>query len=359
MSSSSVETNLLEEERRAFEEMEQFEQLERECAMNRRGIRVKFDDERLPSMAQTTIVKSEPYFQINSTEDQVTKHFYHNEFPLKDLDDEQNQQSTENSVKTLSEMDSLEDVVSSSPGRSILKKSLKKRQPSPSPHSDSNEMVHLAEVTGKQIHSQPSCPVRSLFEPTINIFDSSPLSNQSRRPSRLRYYIKPYRGDTYIPPESNKQRSRSLSEQRIAQQSGPTVWYTFTNQYNRKHHVSWSPVRDYIHQGRDKTSKEQHQNKLSKQSSNSSPCLRTSSSSSVTPVYSPQYEENKPMNVVSSLPDLVHPPPPLKKKHTETMQRYDRLLEKMRATDEQLQTLSRTWTTNLKQRTTVCRHCLS
>ena len=355
MSSSSVETtNLFEEERRAFEEIEQFEELEKECAMNRRGIRVKFDDERLPSMAQTTIVKSEPYFQINSIEDQVTKHFYHNEFPLKDLNDEQNHHSTDNSVRTLSELDSLEEkdqFVSSSPGRSILKKSMKKRQTSPSPHSDSNEMIHLAEVTGKQIHSQPPCPVRSLFEPTINIFDSSPSSNQSRRPSRLRYYIKPYRGDVYIPPE----RSRSLSEQRIA---GPTVWYTFTNQYNRKNHVSWSPVRDYIHQGREKTSK-QHQNKLSKQSSTSSPCLRTASS--VTPVYSsqnspasftslPQYEEKK---QISSLPDLIHLPTS-KKKHSETMQRYDRLLEKMKATDEQLQTLSRTWTTNLKQRTTVC-----
>jgi hypothetical protein len=35
------------------------------------------------------------------------------------------------------------------------------------------------------------------------------------------------------------------------------------------------------------------------------------------------------------------------------MQRYDRLLEKMRATDEQLQILSRSWTNNLQQKTTV------
>jgi len=80
-------------------------------------------------------------------------------------------------------------------------------------------MLHLADVIGKQTSSQSLPPLRSLFEPTINIFDSSTPLNQSRRPSRLRYYIKPYRGDTYIPPDTTKQRSRSLSEQRLAQQS--------------------------------------------------------------------------------------------------------------------------------------------
>jgi hypothetical protein len=239
-------------------------------------------------------------------------------------------------------------------------------------------MLHLAEVTGKQTSSQPSTPLRSLFEPTMNIFDSS-VSNQSRRPSRLRYYIKPYRGDTYIPPDTSKQRSRSLSEQRLAQQSGPTVWYTFSNQYHRplyrKQHVSWSPVRDYIHQGRDKTpkrpqSKESSSSSLLSTYSSSSPCLRNSSSmipisnrhrssqnpgssidsneTSLTP--RSQYEEKKEMIFISPLPDIVHP---YRKEHNETMQRYNRLLEKMRATDEQLQTLSRSWTNNVQQRTNV------
>jgi hypothetical protein len=227
-------------------------------------------------------------------------------------------------------------------------------------------MLHLAEVTGKQTSSQSLPPLRSLFEPTINIFDSS-IPNQSCRPSRLRYYIKPYRGDTYIPPDTTKQRSRSLSEQRLAQQSGPaTVWYTFSNQYQRpslyrKQHVSWSPVRDYIHQGRDKTPK-RPQNKesssLSATYSSSSPCLR--SSSSMIPISTHQHssqnsdsisnEEKKEIIFVSPLPDIVHPH---RKEHNETMQRYDRLLEKMRATDEQLQTLSRSWTNNVQQRTTV------
>ena len=98
MSSSSLDASFLEEERRAREEIQQFEEIETEFASDRLGIRVKFDDERLTSVAQTTVIKTEPCFQINSTEDQVTKHFYHNEFPSKS-----------SSSKTPSEPDSLEE----------------------------------------------------------------------------------------------------------------------------------------------------------------------------------------------------------------------------------------------------------
>ena len=130
--------------------------------------------------------------------------------------------------------------------------SASKKKQTTSSRSESNQVQHLAEATAKQTISQSNSPLRSLFEPTINIFDSS-NSNGTRRPSRLRYYVKPYRGEIYIPPEINKERARSLSEQRLAQQSGPTLWHTFSNRpIYRKHHVSWSPVRDYIHQGRDK-----------------------------------------------------------------------------------------------------------
>jgi len=107
MSSSSIDANFLEEERRAREEIQQFEDLEKEFASTRHGIRVKFDDERLLPMAQTTVIKTEPYFQINSTEDQVTKHFYHNEFPSKN--EEQNEFFKPISSKTPSERDSLEE----------------------------------------------------------------------------------------------------------------------------------------------------------------------------------------------------------------------------------------------------------
>ncbi|CAF0910099.1 unnamed protein product [Rotaria sordida] len=468
MSSSSMDTSFFDEERRAREEIQQFEEFEKEFASNRRGIRVKFDDEQFSPLTQTTVIKTEPCFQVNSTEDQITKHFYHNEFQLKDEDN--NQISNQTSSKTPSEQDSLEDeyivklkqeknpslksneidqeiyynssdlsdqISFSSPGKSILKKSqkiekkstpkldrssnsrssspgsLKKKQIS-STYSDSNEVQHLAELTAKETSSQPPPSIRSLFEPTINIFDSS-NSNQfmsnTCRPARLRYYVKPYRGDTYIPPNTNKQRSRSLSEHRGTQQSRPTVWYTFSNQYNRpsdgqlnrRQHVSWSPVREYIHQGRDKAvrSPMKKMESLSNKSSSlfsthsaSNPCLRSSSSSmipvsvryrpsrlseipqhfrqsfpplsidsyesssitncSLTPLtpssQHSQYEQKKDKIFVSSLPDIVHPH---KKEHDDTIQRYDRLLEKMRATDEQLQTLSRTWTNNIQQRSSI------
>lgn len=187
--------------------------------------------------------------------------------------------------------DMLDQVPLISPGKSILKKSQKKGKMSTSTsdqasipslsspssttnkkkksfiRSDSNDIQHLAEATAKQTLSQTFPPLRSLFEPTINIFDStisSQMGSNTLRRSRLQYYVKPYRGDTYIhPQDSNKNRSRSLSEQRLGQQAGPTVWHTFSNQYNRlphgplnkRQHVSWSPVREYIHQGRDKTVK--------------------------------------------------------------------------------------------------------
>ncbi|CAF3706583.1 unnamed protein product [Rotaria sp. Silwood1] len=468
MSSSSIDTSFLEEEQRVLEETQQFEELEKEFASNRHGVRVKFNDERLSPLTQTTVIKTEPCFQVNSTEDQVTKHFYHNEY--QSTDEENNQISRQTSSKTPSEQDSLEEeyivtfkqekdishksndidketyhkntdrfdqVSFISPGKSILKKSRKKekkstlkldrssnsRSSSPSSlnkkqtsssYSDSNEIQHLAEVTAKETSSQQSPPLRSLFEPTINIFDSSnstQFMSSTCRPARLRYYVKPYRGDTYIPPNTNnKQRSRSLSEQRVAQQAKPTVWYTFSNQYNRpsfgqlnrRQHVSWSPVREYIHQGRDKTVKsptkkmESLSNKMSSllsTYSTSNPCLRSSSSMipvsvryrsshlseipqhfrqsfpplsfdsyesssitncSLTPMtpssQHSQYEQKKDKIFVSSLPDIVHQH---KKEHNDTIQRYDRLLEKMRATDEQLQTLSRSWTNTTQQKTSM------
>jgi len=46
------------------------------------------------------------------------------------------------------------------------------------------------------------------------------------------------------------------------------------------------------------------------------------------------------------------------KEHDETMQRYDRLLEKIRTTDEELQSLSRSWMNNTRQRTPVSNNYL-
>ncbi len=112
--------------------------------------------------------------------------------------------------------------------------------------------------------------------------------------------------------------------------------------------------------------------------SSSNPCLRNSSSSMI-PVsirshssqhvspssidsyetssmidYS-QYEQKKEIVFVSPLPDIVHPH---KNEHSETMQRYDRLLEKMRATDEQLHILSRSWVNNTQQKPSVSKNQL-
>ena len=63
-----------------------------------------------------------------------------------------------------------------------------------------------------------------------------------------------------------------------------------------------------------------------------------------------QYEEKKEIVFTSPLSDIIHPQ---KKENSETIQRYDRLLEKMRTTDEQLQILSRSWTNNKQQKTPV------
>ncbi len=141
--------------------------------------------------------------------------------------------------------------------RSPSPSSSKKKQTS-STHLDNNEVQHLAEITAKQNPAPPEIHSRSLFSQTINIFDpnnSYPITSDANRSSRLQYYIKPYRGEANIPTNYNKQRSRSLSQNRLVPQSEKkTYWYTFSNQYNRqsnrKQHVSWSPVREYIHQGR-------------------------------------------------------------------------------------------------------------
>ncbi|CAF0852835.1 unnamed protein product [Adineta steineri] len=431
MSNSSTGTNYLEEQRRALEETQQFEQLEKEFASNRRGVRVKFDDEQRLPITKTTHIKTEPCFQVNSSEDQVTKHFYENEYQSKN--EKNNSYYREISSKTPSEHDSLDGEyilaceekdthyepnensneihykitdqvpLSSSPNKSILKKSQKKenrsvlkstRSRSPSPSSSSlkkkqtnsqrsevNQVQHLAEATAKQTSSRV-CPAsrRSLFEPTVNIFDSS--NSNSHRQSRLQYYIKPYRGETYIRPNINKQQPRSLSEQRFSRQTEPTVWHTFSNQFsrplNRRQHISWSPVREYIHQGRDKIVKNPPKKNelfppLLTERSSSNPCLRSASPSMIpipvrhqsfhplsTDLYetssminysltpNSQYEEKKEIIFAPPVSDIVHSQ---NFEHNETIQRYDRLLEKMRETDEQLQLLSRSWKNNTYKKT--------
>jgi hypothetical protein len=69
-----------------------------------------------------------------------------------------------------------------------------------------------------------------------------------------------------------------------------------------------------------------------------------------------RYKKEDKENILrSDLPNTVNQH---KKQHDETIQRYDRLLEKMRATDEQLQSLSRSRLNNEQQRTSVSNNSL-
>ena len=134
--------------------------------------------------------------------------------------------------------------------------SLKSRSPSrkkketSSTRLDFNEVQHLAEISAKQNLTSPSVHSRSLFDQTINIFDpnrSYRITSSAPRPSRLQYYIKPYRGEPGTPANMTKERSRSLP-----QQSERTT-RPLTRQSYRKQHVSWSPARDYIYHGKEHT----------------------------------------------------------------------------------------------------------
>jgi hypothetical protein len=71
-----------------------------------------------------------------------------------------------------------------------------------------------------------------------------------------------------------------------------------------------------------------------------------------------QYNKNKEKkeNILQShSPDIIYQH---KKKHDQIMKQYDRLLEKIHTTDEQLQSLSRSWMNNTHQRTPVSNNYL-
>jgi len=76
---------------------------------NRRRVRVKFaysfDDERVLPITQTTVIKTEPYFKVIATEDQVTKTFYQNK-------SKEHKKTQFIEQRTISESDSLEDEYS-------------------------------------------------------------------------------------------------------------------------------------------------------------------------------------------------------------------------------------------------------
>ena len=45
---------------------------------NRRGVRIKFNDDRVLPVTETMIIKTEPCFTVTVIEDPLTKHFYQN-----------------------------------------------------------------------------------------------------------------------------------------------------------------------------------------------------------------------------------------------------------------------------------------
>ena len=70
MSNSYREGNLIENERRIREEIQQFEALEKEFRSR----------EYIQPITHTTMIERESYFRMNEDGKQVIKHFYHNEF---------------------------------------------------------------------------------------------------------------------------------------------------------------------------------------------------------------------------------------------------------------------------------------
>ncbi|CAF2539128.1 unnamed protein product [Rotaria sp. Silwood2] len=444
-----------------------------------------FDKDQLLPITQTTLLKIEPCFNVITIEDEVAKNFYENksqviskkhdknEFIKQRTSSESDSFENENSSEFIKEKETTHNIIdgkhvihdqlkSSSSIKSILKKSQinkeisvpkidqlsisrysslssSKNKPTTSTRLDFNQVRYLAEQTAKQysslhsIHSRSHS--RSLFDQTINIFDpncSYDIASNSCRPFRVQYYMKPYREQTNTSTNMMKQKSISLSPNRLAQQSDKTDHsHYFSNEYirpskrqlNRKQHISESPLREYTDQGRDyniiTTNKRQisifistficfsFRKKKSSIKANS-PSLSTrpflslikscqrnipsiistsvrqrisrssqfpssSSSSSSSSLSTDSYNtpsaiecsltsinplsqqrdckrENETI-LKSHLPDTIYEH---KKEHDEKIQRYDRLLEKMRATDEQLQSLSRLCICNtLSQRTHV------
>ncbi|UJR34915.1 hypothetical protein I4U23_027693 [Adineta vaga] len=361
---------------------------------------------------------------VMATEDEVTKHFYHNKL------------RTNSKERIPSEVDSLENdyssnsfkekqtmSTSSSPIKSILKKPQKKREEnfsmqrtdrplSPCLSScsslqkkenslkrlDSNEVPHLADITAKQNSSSlSSIYPHSLFSQTMNIFDpdnSYAISSRNQgRSSRLQYYIKPYRGEPYLP---TKQRSRSLSRNRLTQTSTPLTLYSSnqsiqpsTRQSIRKQQVSWSPSRQCTAHHEIKNNKipipKKRKNPQSSPTDNLSTLNNYSSvvsipirfrksqstqfpspSSSYTDSYSfPQHSLTtyRPLLQISYRKEEEEKYSKKtyfynqEKRHDETIERYNHLLERMRITDTELQSLSRSWinpmNNNIQERRSV------
>ncbi|CAF3865227.1 unnamed protein product [Rotaria sordida] len=393
-----------------------FSQETQNLTPDRYGVHVKFDysfdqDQLLPTI-QTIRLKSEPCFNVIATEDEVTKHFYENkseiisnkhdrmEFIKRRTSNEFDSFENKYSHRLIKERETTDKVInikhivpdqstSSSSIKSILKKpekkeersiskkdelsispsssrSSSKKKPTLSTRLDFNQVQHLVELTAKQYSSLHSIQPRSLFDKTINIFDpnySYQITSNNCRPFRFQYYMKPYREEANTPTNISKQRSRSLSPNRLAQQKEKSSRKTNTSS------LSTCPSLSLIKPCQRKSPSKipvpiRHRISRSSQSpspplsidSYHTPSLSESSLTSITPLSQQSYSKAEEEIILKShLPDIVYQHD---KERDETMQRYDRLLEKIRATDEQLQSLSRSWISNTPQRTPVSKNSL-
>lgn len=131
---------------------------------------------------------------------------------------------------------------------------------------DFDKIRCVADITAKQSSSSPI--VRSLFHQTINIFnpnESYEIYSSNYYPFRCQYYMKPYREAANPQKNSKKKGSRSFSRsypfEDVSRKNIES--YTLSDHCNRplkqrsnkKRHISWSPIREYIPDGRPKSIK--------------------------------------------------------------------------------------------------------
>ncbi|CAF3567811.1 unnamed protein product [Rotaria socialis] len=370
------------------------------------------NDQSLPIM-QTTVLRIVPRFKIIATIDEPTKVFYQNKSQMKSSSSPELIKETGTTQQITSAEDFDREPSASSVSQKLILKTSRDRDerskpkiyessiscgsslPSsnmkqkPSTRLDFNQVQYLAEVTAKRSSSLSN--TRSLFDQTFNIFDPNGffeiVSINSHSP-QFQHYIKPMRYEPNAPNANNKQTSRLYSQNRLRQKSSKsTDSYTVPDEYNRvnkqhlnkNRHTSWSPIRKYTNQRRDYTptinKRKENSSLLPSRSPVSLVKPHLENSFSKKPVRSPhhisrlsQYSSTLPVSgqsltsvtsalqendkkqdnesiSKSDLPDTIH-----QEEHDETIQRYDRLLKKMRSTDEQLRSSSQAWISNIPQK---------
>ncbi|CAF4496272.1 unnamed protein product [Rotaria socialis] len=339
------------------------------------------NDQSLPIM-QTTVLRIVPRFKIIATIDEPTKVFYQNKSQMKSSSSPELIKETGTTQQITSAEDFDREPSTSSVSQKLILKTSRDRDerskpkiyessiscgsslPSsnmkqkPSTRLDFNQVQYLAEVTAKRSSSLSN--TRSLFDQTFNIFDPNGffeiVSINSHSP-QFQHYIKPMRYEPNAPNANNKQTSRLYSQNRLRQKSSKsTDSYTVPDEYNRvnkqhlnkNRHTSWSPIRKYTNQRRDYTptiNKSPHHISRLSQYSSTLPVSGQSLTSVTSALQENDKKQDKESISKSDLPDTIH-----QEEHDETIQRYDRLLKKMRSTDEQLRSSSQAWISNIPQK---------